>query len=324
MAGTIPKTDQTRELLTRLLQLLSDILNSINTDFTDLSKGTTEFIVGTQTKSTNAWTGTSKSSELYDGKRIIYLLPYAGSGSATLNLTLSTGGKTGAKNVYRYGTTRISTQYGANYYIPMTYNATKNAWYCDADYDTNQIDRLRFANAVATITEDTTAGKLICGDSSGYKMLQAGVSFDINYPLLYDATARTAGADITNLYMVMPSLNVRTIIAGLDVEWVGDAHKILYVKGNLNGNIFTVSSTPVTTETPNTADGFAYLPIGIMYSTYQVNLNLLKAEPYGYADGRFSKLTGDSGKINITTKTDGVEFTDGNDNVIYKIPVMKE
>ena len=78
-----------------------------------------EFIEGTQTAATGAWTGVTKDSALYKGKFIIYKLPYAGSGNATLNLTLSTGTKTGAKNVYRYGTTRLSTQYSANYYVPL-------------------------------------------------------------------------------------------------------------------------------------------------------------------------------------------------------------
>lgn len=34
--ATIPKTDQTRELLVRVLTLLSDVLNSINNDYTAL------------------------------------------------------------------------------------------------------------------------------------------------------------------------------------------------------------------------------------------------------------------------------------------------
>lgn len=34
--ATIPKTDHTRELLVRVLTLLSDVLNSINNDYTAL------------------------------------------------------------------------------------------------------------------------------------------------------------------------------------------------------------------------------------------------------------------------------------------------
>ena len=60
----------------------------------------TEVIVGTQTASTGAWTGVASFSSLQDGQQIVYWLPYAGSGNATLNLTLANGSTTGAKKVY--------------------------------------------------------------------------------------------------------------------------------------------------------------------------------------------------------------------------------
>jgi hypothetical protein len=34
-----------------------------------------EYIVGTQTASTNLWTGNTADSALYDGKMILYVLP---------------------------------------------------------------------------------------------------------------------------------------------------------------------------------------------------------------------------------------------------------
>lgn len=51
-----------------------------------------EFIYGTQTSSTNIWTGVSADSELYEGKMIVYYSPYTSSGTNHyLNLTLSDG-----------------------------------------------------------------------------------------------------------------------------------------------------------------------------------------------------------------------------------------
>ena len=71
-----------------------------------IGPGSIEYIKGTQTGSTNAWTGTTKEAALYDGKMIMYVLPYAGTSTgATLNLTLSGGGTTGAKSIYRYAAT---------------------------------------------------------------------------------------------------------------------------------------------------------------------------------------------------------------------------
>lgn len=119
-------------------RLIEEILNTMESAIAALSvvseKAGLEIVNGTQTAATGSWTGTTKSDGLYDGFRILYRLPYAGSGNATLNLTLATGVRTGAKPVYRYGTTHLTTHYGAGALIPLTYLASTDAWYADADY----------------------------------------------------------------------------------------------------------------------------------------------------------------------------------------------
>jgi hypothetical protein len=82
-----------------------------------------EYIVGTQTAATGSWTGVTTSASLYTGKTIAYKLPYAGSGNASLNLSLSGGSTTGAKEIY-LNTTRVTTHYGAGSVILMTYDGT--------------------------------------------------------------------------------------------------------------------------------------------------------------------------------------------------------
>lgn len=68
-----------------------------------------EYIRGTQTSQTNAWTGVSRDTALYDGKIICYYLPENGTGSsATLNLTMDDGTETGAIPVYWISTTRVT------------------------------------------------------------------------------------------------------------------------------------------------------------------------------------------------------------------------
>ena len=101
-----------------------------------------EFIVGTQTAATGSWTGVTTDSELYDGKQISYWLPFAGKDSATLNLTLSGGGTTGAVNCYYGSTTRLTTHFGANRLVRLTYRKnvkigdnTYTGWWADADYN---------------------------------------------------------------------------------------------------------------------------------------------------------------------------------------------
>lgn len=103
-----------------------------------------EYIVGTQTAATNAWTGKTKSAELYTGKAIIYKLPQAGNSSAaTLNLTLSGGGTTGAKAVQRLNNGGITTHYPANSVLFLVYDGDR--WRHDAEYDSTIDYQLRSA-----------------------------------------------------------------------------------------------------------------------------------------------------------------------------------
>lgn len=97
-----------------------------------------EYIEGTQTASTNAWTGITKDPALYTGKTIVYKLPYAGTSSnATLTLTFTNPTGTlnsGAIPVYYTGSTRATSQYGAGSVILLTYDG---AGWRRADYNSN-------------------------------------------------------------------------------------------------------------------------------------------------------------------------------------------
>ena len=114
------------------------------TPITTLANNTrsVEFIKGTQTAATGSWTGVTADSSLYDGKTILYFLPYAGSGNASLNLTLAGGTTTGAIEVWATGSTRCTTHYGVNSTILLTYIASLNRWTrCDY-WNGNNYDRL--------------------------------------------------------------------------------------------------------------------------------------------------------------------------------------
>lgn len=131
------------------------------------------FIVGTQTAATGTWTGNAPTiSALFDGLTIRYWLPYAGSGNATLNLTLADGTKTG--NIYCYygGTSRLSTHYGAGNIITLTYRKdvpiagstdTYTGWWADANYNvsntagsTNTKSKIFLIGATSQKTATTT------------------------------------------------------------------------------------------------------------------------------------------------------------------------
>ena len=230
---------------------------------TALSQGV-EYIVGTQTAATNAWTGVTTSNSLFIGKTIAYKLPYAGNSSeATLNLTLPNGTTTGAKGIRRM-TSTVTTQYGAGTVINMTYDG--EFWRL-ADYDSNTYDRIRYNQAIQCGTTAIVAKNIIVGESSGYKHLKAGTAFDLTYPILYAESAISASATGTGNYLAIAFTVTTTQSITLT------AYKPVYIKGTISGKMFTpVSTTPLTQTEPTSVDGYFYILLGTAYSTTGVYL----------------------------------------------------
>lgn len=269
----------------------SAISNTRDIANTALSQGV-EYIVGTQTATTASWTGVTTDSALVAGKTIAYKLPQTSAANATLNLTLSTGGTTGAKAVY-YNTTRVGTQYPANSIIHMTYDGS---YWRITNYNSDTQNRIRLQNVI-TAAEAITAGHIICGTSSGYRDIEANISFDLTYPLLYAATAKAKGGTSDNNYLSINAINASsngTITSGA-------TKKTLYLKGTVNNNTFTISASPfMTTVVPTTEDGFIYIPLGIMYSAS--NIYFISSDKlYAYKDGGFKELS--RGEASLAAKT---------------------
>lgn len=286
----------------------------------------TEYIIGTQTAATGSWTGVTTDTELVAGKTIAYKLPYAGSGNASLNLTLAGGGTTGAKAVY-LNTTRVTTHFGANAVINMTYDGTY--WRASSIPNSNNYDRRLHNNAVLAATA-ITAAHLIGGTASGYKNLAASVAFDLSYPILYASAAINAAAAASNTYEAFPSVNFSTsgTIQG------ATANKVVYLKGSISGNTFTcASSNYLTCTVPTSADSMYYIPLGVLANGstttgYFSSSNRL----YAYLNGAFQAvdtaakdLANDAAKtatnyITYIDSTNGIRVYDGqtaNQNVNY-------
>lgn len=300
-------------------------------------KGSIYSVVGTQTASTGSWTGNLTSLDaLYDGLTIAYYLPWAGNGNATLNLTLKNG-TTGAINCYYNNTTRLTTHYAKGSVILLTYFSagsisidgtatTDNRWIAGQNYDSNSnnYDRILHNDNILAATA-ITAGYLICGTSAGYKNIGAGVAFDITYPILYASKAISANASAKTAYEAMPGINFST--SGTITS--GAANKMLYLVGTLSGTTFTIASSGfLTTVAPTSANGKAYIPLGIMTAT-TTGFFASSKDIYMYLNGSFRAI-GDASKdaiVNITrsgttftmTKVDGTTatFTQQDNNTTY-------
>lgn len=134
----------------RYLQFIDDTYNSNDKyDFPPTKSGTIAltsdlnakadksegifFIQGTGTTA-GTWKGTSdRITSYYDGLTIKYKIGIAGASTTTLNIN-----SLGAKTVYRFSTTKLTTQFPVGSIITLTYHADLNSgcWITN-DYDSN-------------------------------------------------------------------------------------------------------------------------------------------------------------------------------------------
>ena len=249
-----------------------------------------EYIVGTQTGSTNVWTGVStdtgcSSSTIYTGKVIVYHLPYAGTNSAaTLNLTLPDGTTTGAKNV-KYNTGgNVGTTYGAGCDIFMVFDGSY--WKCAPWYDSNNYDRIRH-NTNVKAASAVTAGQIIVGTDAGYKPVANGVTFSINYPILYAGSAIAAAATGNNNYDAYPGVNLQSTKSG----YTGTTYKMVFLVGTLSGTTFTVNSDIFTQTIPSSADSKVYAPIGLMTDSNKTVYFFPTNTYWEYRNGAFRPIS---------------------------------
>ena len=191
-----------------LVKNFGDILDwTINPSLTS----TEEFIVGTQTAATGSWTGVTRDANLYHGKKIIYWLPYNGSGDASLNLTLSGDTTTGAIPIYKSGTSRVTTHYSAGSAIRLIYlvdakinGASYTGWWADADY-----------------TDGNTYTSAYCGTSAGTAAKTATCT---NYKLL------------TNSYLHLTVVYANTSQTALTLNVNSQGAKPIFINGVVSSN----------------------------------------------------------------------------------------
>lgn len=194
---------------------------TIEEEIDDINKDLTskEMIVGTQSAATNVWTGVAPFDALVDGMEILYWLPFDGNSSnATLNLTLSNGQTTGAKNVYYSGTTRVTNQYKAGNPLRMVYRSnvvigtsTCTGWWCDANYDTN--DRVRYQSNIKTDQTYCQNSRLIAANEDNlYATIRRGYQFKIDSPILFAGTTLNPLTTGNNNYLMYSAVSITNML----------------------------------------------------------------------------------------------------------------
>lgn len=281
-------------------------------------------VKGTQTAGTAAWTGEIDVDALYDGLTIAYYLPRAGASGVTLNLTLSGGGTTGAKEVWVSGNTRMSTHYPPGSTVYLTYwsagsitingtATTTDRWVGNEYWNSNtigeyagaciagpngmaryslimQVDEDHWESLVTTSTTATTKTK----NTSGFLLTS---------PILYQSAgtyAENGVAGYSGVWSVATGIDLRYSFNCTNA-W-SSAGRPLYLVGTISGDKFYLKDTTWwADELPSAGDStYAYWYVGQMQSAYQCTLHPVHPI-YIYTNNSWKAFRGDTGITDYNT-----------------------
>ena len=249
----------------------------------------------------------SDFTTLITGVTIHVKFTYSNSASSpTLNVN-----STGAKSIYRYGTTVPSASASWSWYtgavVSFTYDGS--AWIMnDMIGNDNTYDR-EYVNGAIKAATAITAGTLCCGTSAGYETVAGGIAFDISYPVLYQGTAIAADSTRVDFYQSIPC-NLTATNGGTSPGFT--LYSAVYLKGTLNGSTFTVASSDFLTQTVSTsADGYAYYYLGPAYNATNIKL-MQEHKIFKYYNGAFQENSHYATNINAQISVPTASWTVSN------------
>ena len=254
---------------------------------------------------------------------VIYVRFTVTNTAAVGNLTLNVN-STGAKSIkYRNGNINSAGNLAANRTYCFIYDGTYYQLVGDLDTNDNTYDRIKYPQSITAGSAGISSGNIIVGDSTGiYSHLKTGNAFDITKPILYAAGNLNANATGNNNYLAFSISVTTTQSITLTVD------KVVYIKGNINGKIFTpISTTPLTQTEPTSADGYEYILLGRASTTTSFYL-----EPYhpiyAYTGGKFTRINGNeitnlsvSGRTITYTRADNSTGTITTQDTVYTLPI---
>ena len=251
----------------------------------------TEFpiVYGTQTDTTGAWTGVAPFDSLVDGQKILYFLPFAGSGNATLDLTLPDGNTTGAKNVYYASASRMTTQYGAGNFIPLTYHVnfqwgtstTKyTGWWAFSDRTTDiannvQVGNLKltagangiFGSTLVMRTGDGLYESIVTSRTTATTKTKNPSGFYLDEIFSYGGNGTITSGNKTATGYLYRQFNNTDFRYNSNCGSTLVAYKPIYLVGRITNGLFYLSDVWWTQTLPTTQDGKVYIYIGEACST---------------------------------------------------------
>lgn len=221
------------------------------------------------------WLATnSQVTALVDGQMFIYKVVIAGASTTTLKINNLT-----AKNVYRYGTTKLTTQYGVGQYLLLIYNSTNDCFRVMNDYDANSYAYVRQYQAGQNVAGTGTKYPIL----TRYNLTNKNGTYDTAYSRFHTDTY----IDTSNGYLYAPKLysggnEVLTGITSSEVTTalgytpynstnpngytsnVGTVTKVNNTSPDANGNVSLTLPPTITINTTNKtiSDGTNTLTFG--------------------------------------------------------------
>lgn len=178
--------------------------------------------------------------------------------------------------------------------------------------DANNYDRTVLYGAAIKAESAIVAGNVIVAGTSGhYHHLKLGTPFDITYPILYASKAIAANANSNSDTYISYMFNLDTTQAVTLTTQLP-----VFIKGQLDGTVFTpVSTTPCTQTIPTTEDGYEYIYLGQAYAANNIVLSYVHPI-FAYRNGKWTEVAGDASSVNGFTVAKDVpsdaKFTDTN------------
>lgn len=139
------------------------------------------------------------------------------SSNVWLNLTYKNGTSyTGWIPCYYGSTTRLTTHYGAGNCIRLVYRVNADiagvqytGWFCDANYDTNNFERLKYQAYIKASQQYLDSGRLIGCDDNGYVIIKRNTSFRLDKPILWTGGAIDIIGTSNNVYLMFSAINLQ-------------------------------------------------------------------------------------------------------------------
>lgn len=260
----------------------------------------------------NATTQTATISgikEYYSGLTVVLRMGYQTNASSTININ-----GLGAVPIY-YGNTTRGGYYQAGYTYTFVYDTSKATpgFVGICSYNSDSTGRYLGPTGNIKALNAISVGNIICGTKNGYSNLKSGAGFDISYPIMYAASSIAAGSTGTNNW-TQYSFQIKNTQALTMVSY-----QAVYIKGKLDGSIFTPASTaPLTQSIPTTEDGYDYIYLGYAYAA--ANLQLMPEHPiFRFSNGKFRpRAEAVSGSAPIETVTSLPAITAETRNKLYR------